>query len=229
MEKAGSELMEGEVTLDEQQAICDAASPAERYQPEFRDCAFWKRDKETLEDLRVLVDDAVELALHWNDNDEQFLQANWPQLPEPDGRGDLMVQDALFIWKARTQWPALIAEHRKALAEVADVRGEIEDALGAAGVWGNVDCEARTYTEAIEVLTGEIERLKGDNARLSLTTGAVGDQLAAGLLERVMAEIERLKAAGRKVVLGAQPDCFGKAREEWREACSVFEDGANAS
>jgi hypothetical protein len=77
-----------------------------------------------------------------------------------------MEANGAFIAEARTAWPAALDEVERLKAEVADIKGEVEDALGIARVWGCVDCEARTYTEAIEVLAQDADDTKAENARL---------------------------------------------------------------
>lgn len=49
---------------------------------------------------------------------------------------------------------ALVTAHDDLTA----IKGEIEDALSEAGVWGNVECEATNYTEAIRVLAAPAHR-----------------------------------------------------------------------
>jgi predicted phage tail protein len=80
---------------------------------------------------------------------------------------------------------------------LADVRGEIEDALGGAGVWHTVDCEAQTYTEAVGVLQQEISDLRGamkaDDERLRIAAERVGIVPSCDAADEMADEIERLR------------------------------------
>ena len=101
---------------------------------------------------------------------------------------------------------------------------------GCDGVYRS-DCRAVVeHIDALESELAEVRKeiagLKAENARLSLTTGAIGDQLAAGLLGRLMSEIERLKAAGK--VLEKSLESVGPlASDDECNAAEVFEEASN--
>lgn len=74
-----------------------------------------------------------------------------------------------FIQHARTDIPALLSaieERDKRIADHKDEIAAVEDALGYAGVWHNVECEAKTHAEAIEMLSARANESESENATL---------------------------------------------------------------
>lgn len=52
-------------------------------------------------------------------------------------------------------------------AELKEQLAEVEDALVEAGMWGNVECEAQTYAEAIEMLAERAALAKAEGTEAS--------------------------------------------------------------
>lgn len=91
----------------------------------------------------------------------------------------------------------------KTNAQIAAIEDACADVMGDKD-WDDIPALIRALGQQIINQRQEIERLRQENARLSLTTGATGDQLAAGLLDRIMAEMARLKAAGKVLAKDAR-------------------------
>jgi hypothetical protein len=146
---------------------------------------------------------------------------------------------AIFAVAARNELPALIEAHLAALDEIADVRGEVEDAL----LKGTIEADDERLRKAgervgieqgcdtAEWMADEIEVLRkqaGERESLADTISVPAEELAGAIrhMRDVVAsrdaEIEKLKAAGKELLSNTQCEAtMGGGTWHWRSARGV--------